>query len=372
MNQTAAENFINSLVRNLQVLCHSNVEFRNDIEVVGHLYLKVDKTKKINYIVDEKVCKNDASSTIFVSNSYHSENQSKKNPENENCENEKETDSQSSNSNNSNAKFSNKSDNNKRLSQNFNEEEPVKRSKKSAIHHENFSNRRRSTPQTSETSSTIKCEPVVDLSRVKREPSTDEDENLPCFFPSQISQHSLSSSPTKDSNFHDTGQNIDNQSMHLFQSSQSAMLPHLPSPAISTSSVYHSTSNNNDHMATGLKSNRIVDLLTASSEVPRPTIQELSQRFQIDEAQVQGYLNEKSQILDCLTNVQRLTAFQTKRLSLEEKVQLIQMADFDSSSNYRLSQSALAKQFGISQPTTCRILSQRDKILEEYHQKTKM
>ncbi|ESO96818.1 hypothetical protein LOTGIDRAFT_231652 [Lottia gigantea] len=98
MNESAASNFINSLVRNLQVLCHSNVEFRNDIEVVGHLYLKVDRQKKFNYIVDEKVCKNDASSTMFVSNSYHSVNPSPKKKDGQGSEGSNKTNTDSSDS----------------------------------------------------------------------------------------------------------------------------------------------------------------------------------------------------------------------------------------------------------------------------------
>ncbi|XP_050398136.1 uncharacterized protein LOC126816055 isoform X2 [Patella vulgata] len=106
MNEAAASNFINSLVRNLQVLCHSNVEFRNDIEVVGHLYLKVDKAKKFNYIVDEKVCKNDASSTMFVSNSYHSVNTAQKKKDEQQGENtSKSTSETGENTNNEQARL---------------------------------------------------------------------------------------------------------------------------------------------------------------------------------------------------------------------------------------------------------------------------
>ncbi|XP_050398157.1 uncharacterized protein LOC126816058 isoform X2 [Patella vulgata] len=77
MNTEAASNFINSLVRNLQVLCHSNVDFSEDVEVIGHIYLSVDKSKKFNYIVNEKVCKSDDSSTVFVSNSFHADQKKK-------------------------------------------------------------------------------------------------------------------------------------------------------------------------------------------------------------------------------------------------------------------------------------------------------
>ncbi|ESO87871.1 hypothetical protein LOTGIDRAFT_234872, partial [Lottia gigantea] len=78
MDAEEANKFINSLVKNLQVLCHGHVNFNNSIQVIGHLYLNVDSQTNIDYIVNEKVCKNDTSSTVFVSNSYHSEQPQKK------------------------------------------------------------------------------------------------------------------------------------------------------------------------------------------------------------------------------------------------------------------------------------------------------
>ncbi|ESO96812.1 hypothetical protein LOTGIDRAFT_231651 [Lottia gigantea] len=89
MNTDKASNFINSLVRNLQVLCHSNVDFSDNVEVIGHIYLSVDKSKKFNYIVNEKVCKNDDSSTVFVSNSFHAEDQKKKEEKKSACSEQK-------------------------------------------------------------------------------------------------------------------------------------------------------------------------------------------------------------------------------------------------------------------------------------------
>ncbi|XP_050398209.1 zinc finger protein 768 isoform X2 [Patella vulgata] len=71
MNDDEAIRFINSLVKNLQVLCHGSVEFKNKVEVIGHLYLNVDSDTKFDYVVNEKVCKNEESSTTFVSNSFH-------------------------------------------------------------------------------------------------------------------------------------------------------------------------------------------------------------------------------------------------------------------------------------------------------------
>ncbi|ESO90342.1 hypothetical protein LOTGIDRAFT_233838 [Lottia gigantea] len=73
MDVGEANKFINALVKNLQVLCHGHVNFNSSIQVIGHLYLNVDSDTNIDYIVNEKVCKSDLSSTVFVSKSYHSE-----------------------------------------------------------------------------------------------------------------------------------------------------------------------------------------------------------------------------------------------------------------------------------------------------------
>ncbi|KAK6174498.1 hypothetical protein SNE40_017763 [Patella caerulea] len=81
MDPEEANKFINALVKNLQVLCHGHVNFNNSIQVIGHLYLNVDSDTNIDYIVNEKVCKNDTSSTVFVSKSYHSEPKGSAKPE---------------------------------------------------------------------------------------------------------------------------------------------------------------------------------------------------------------------------------------------------------------------------------------------------
>ncbi|KAK6185738.1 hypothetical protein SNE40_007904 [Patella caerulea] len=73
MDNDVASKFINSIVKNLQLLCHSDVNFNENVEIIGHLYLNVDSNSKYNYFVNEKVCKNDESSTVFVSNSFHAE-----------------------------------------------------------------------------------------------------------------------------------------------------------------------------------------------------------------------------------------------------------------------------------------------------------
>ena len=72
MNEETAAQFVHSVVKSLQALCHGYVEFGQSVEIIGHLYLNVDKRKKYNYIVQEQVCKSDTEgSTVFISNSYH-------------------------------------------------------------------------------------------------------------------------------------------------------------------------------------------------------------------------------------------------------------------------------------------------------------
>ncbi|ESO87870.1 hypothetical protein LOTGIDRAFT_234871 [Lottia gigantea] len=100
MDTEEANKFINSLVKNLQVLCHGHVSFDSSIQVIGHLYLNVDSQTNIDYIVNEKVCKSDNSSTMFVSKSYHSEPQKKEKKNTEkNQTRERRSSSQSETSN---------------------------------------------------------------------------------------------------------------------------------------------------------------------------------------------------------------------------------------------------------------------------------
>lgn len=74
----AASKFISSLVKSLQILCNGQVEFNECIELVGHINVKIDRTYKFDYIVDEQVSREDNdSATTFLSNSYHSSNPNK-------------------------------------------------------------------------------------------------------------------------------------------------------------------------------------------------------------------------------------------------------------------------------------------------------
>ena len=71
MDFDSSSKFISSLAKFLQSLCNGYVEFDNGVEVIGHIYLNVDTGKKIDYVLNEKVCKTDQNSVTFISNSFH-------------------------------------------------------------------------------------------------------------------------------------------------------------------------------------------------------------------------------------------------------------------------------------------------------------
>ncbi|XP_076466179.1 uncharacterized protein LOC143297647 [Babylonia areolata] len=78
MDDDSCGKFIGSLTKYLQSLCHSYVEFDSGVELVGHIYLHVDSGKKIDYVLNESVCKNGANVVKFTSNSYHAQPVEKK------------------------------------------------------------------------------------------------------------------------------------------------------------------------------------------------------------------------------------------------------------------------------------------------------
>ena len=67
--------FINALVKSVQSLCHGYLDFHSGVEIIGHINLSVDKGSSLHYILEEKVCKNEENSTLFISNSFHAQNQ---------------------------------------------------------------------------------------------------------------------------------------------------------------------------------------------------------------------------------------------------------------------------------------------------------
>ncbi|XP_005089566.1 hypermethylated in cancer 2 protein isoform X21 [Aplysia californica] len=80
MDFDSSSKFISSLAKFLQSLCNGYVEFDNGVEVIGHIYLNVDTGKKIDYILNEKVCKTDENSVTFISNSFHAQPAEKPKP----------------------------------------------------------------------------------------------------------------------------------------------------------------------------------------------------------------------------------------------------------------------------------------------------
>ncbi|BFY98974.1 hypothetical protein BsWGS_02014 [Bradybaena similaris] len=80
MDFDSSSKFISSLAKFLQSLCNGYVEFNSGVEVIGHIYLSVDTGKKIDYILNEKVCKTDENSVTFISNSFHAQPAEKPKP----------------------------------------------------------------------------------------------------------------------------------------------------------------------------------------------------------------------------------------------------------------------------------------------------
>ncbi|KAL8586344.1 hypothetical protein ACOMHN_022959 [Nucella lapillus] len=71
MDDDSSTKFIESLTKFLQSLCNGYVEFNRGVELVGHIYLNIDTGEKVDYVLHEKVSKNDENSVTFVSNSFH-------------------------------------------------------------------------------------------------------------------------------------------------------------------------------------------------------------------------------------------------------------------------------------------------------------
>jgi hypothetical protein len=73
MDADSSSKFIGSLTKFLQSLCNGYVEFQRGVELVGHIYLSIDTGEKVDYVLHEKVNKNDENSVTFVSNSFHAQ-----------------------------------------------------------------------------------------------------------------------------------------------------------------------------------------------------------------------------------------------------------------------------------------------------------
>ena len=71
MDFDSSSKFVASLAKFLQSLCNGYVDFDKGVEVIGHIHINVDSDlgKKVDYVLNERVCKNDNSIT-FISNSF--------------------------------------------------------------------------------------------------------------------------------------------------------------------------------------------------------------------------------------------------------------------------------------------------------------
>ena len=72
MMDPSSQKFISTLVKNLQLLCHANIEYHDNIEIVGYINIRIDNKRKLDYIVNELCSRQGSESTVFQSASYHS------------------------------------------------------------------------------------------------------------------------------------------------------------------------------------------------------------------------------------------------------------------------------------------------------------
>ena len=70
LNRAAAVQFITSLSKSVQALCHGCMEFDTGIEIVGHININIDSYTKADYVLNEKVEKSTNNSVTFFSNSF--------------------------------------------------------------------------------------------------------------------------------------------------------------------------------------------------------------------------------------------------------------------------------------------------------------
>ncbi|XP_070210772.1 zinc finger protein 768-like isoform X3 [Littorina saxatilis] len=66
-----AARFITSLTKALQAVIHGSLDFSKHIEVGGYLYVRVDNSERVDYVLSEKLQKSDVNSMTFLSNSFH-------------------------------------------------------------------------------------------------------------------------------------------------------------------------------------------------------------------------------------------------------------------------------------------------------------
>ncbi|GFO13611.1 hypothetical protein PoB_004011600 [Plakobranchus ocellatus] len=96
MDFDSSAKFVASLAKFLQSLCNGYVDFDKGVEVIGHIHINVDSDlgKKVDYVLNERVCKNDNSIT-FISNSFPAQPAEKPQPPPKKPEPEKDESEQS-------------------------------------------------------------------------------------------------------------------------------------------------------------------------------------------------------------------------------------------------------------------------------------
>ena len=70
IDPVVANRFISSLSKSLQALCHGCMDFDSGIEIGGYIYVNIDNSNKVDYVLNEKVNKGANNSMTFVSNSF--------------------------------------------------------------------------------------------------------------------------------------------------------------------------------------------------------------------------------------------------------------------------------------------------------------
>ena len=88
MDNKNSEDFILTLVGSLQSLCKGYVNYINEVQVTGQLYVSVDGEETTEYVVNEKLCKASNGKVDIISNSFYVEGTPTSNLENVNVKQE--------------------------------------------------------------------------------------------------------------------------------------------------------------------------------------------------------------------------------------------------------------------------------------------
>ncbi|XP_050398190.1 uncharacterized protein LOC126816064 isoform X2 [Patella vulgata] len=371
MNNKSAVEFINSVVRNLQVLCHSNVDFSEDVEVIGHIYLSVDKSKKFNYILNEKVCKSDNSSTVFVSNSFHADQNEKTDSDSAKQSNKAKPSPSTGPSTDERLRFPIPPKQNipsKRLptseirqtpligDKNIFQDNRFKLSDKARHLQRDNSHNKYDEPFKKFRKIEENSSETFDV--VKQESFTAE----PVFLQPSTSTKDLSEFSRQ--SFHTDQSSITSQSIR--ESSDYNEFDNSPNQIDLTNikeepiDVFHENSRglNNILHQVEMQQNQFSESHNTSME----NLQQLSNSVTTYGDVSPTTAHQQQQILSLFQGKRRPNS-SYKTLSLADKVKLITAAE----SNENLSQMKISKMFGISQKSVCNILKLKDKYIEEWN-----